>query len=83
MVLLEDFGKGPFKKYVRSERVRGYPTRVRKRTRGQSAFHALRPEDLRRALRFFSACGVQTNEKTFGVRNLFSSWPAKLYAARA
>ena len=49
----------------------------------QSAFHALRPEDPRRALRFFSACGVQTNEKTFGVRNLFGSWRAKLHAAQA
>ena len=48
----------------------------------QSAFHALRPEDLRRALRFFSACGVQTNEKTFGVHNLFGSWRAELHAAQ-
>ena len=49
----------------------------------QSAFHALRPEDLPRALRFFSACGVQTNKKTFSVRKLFSSWRAKLHAAQA
>ena len=49
----------------------------------QSAFHALRPEDLRRALRFFWVCGVQTNGKTFDLRNLFSSWRAKLHAAQA
>ena len=34
-------------------------------------------------LGFFSACGVQTNEKTFCVHNLFSSWRAKLQAAQA
>ena len=34
-------------------------------------------------LGFLSACGVQTNEKTFGVRNLFGSWRAKLHAAQA
>ena len=49
----------------------------------QSAFHGLRPKDLRSALRLFLACGVQMNEKTFGVRNLFGSWRAKLHAAEA
>ena len=34
-------------------------------------------------LGFFSACGVQRNEKTFGVRNLFGRWRAKLNAAQA
>ena len=34
-------------------------------------------------LGLFSACGVQTNEKTFGVRNLIGSWRAKLHAAQA
>ena len=31
----------------------------------------------------FAVCGVQTNGKTFGVRNLFSSWRAKPHAAQA
>ena len=31
----------------------------------------------------FSACGVQTNKKTFSERNLFGSWRAELHAAQA
>ena len=43
----------------------------------QSAFHVLGPEDLQRTPKFFSAFGVQTNKKLFGVLKIFVSWHAK------
>ena len=52
---------------------------------GRACLHSMHldPKIFGVHLGFFSACGVHTNEKTFGVRNLFSSWREKLYDAQA
>ena len=43
----------------------------------QGAFHALRPEDLRRTLRFFCCSECKLIENFFGIRKIFVSWRAK------
>ena len=43
----------------------------------QGAFHVYRPKDLCCKPRFFSAFGMQTNKKFFGVLKIFVSWHAK------